>query len=158
MARTSRLRVGIFGVVFHASMALLIAALGAARGEAFSREFWLVLLPSILASSFFVYLVVVWPYLTRRTRRRGVVLYDSAVGMIAECAIAVVTSLLMAAVHAAPTLGRAGALAYAGAVAQGTLYGLIWALADFFIQMLIVGNAAGITGWYVLERAEQKKR
>lgn len=157
MARTSRVRVGIYGVVFHASMALLIAGLGAARGEAFSREFWLVALPAILVSAFVAYLVVVWPYVARRTRRRGVLLYDSAVGMLAECVVAVLTSLLIAAAHATPALGRAGAIAYAGAVAQGTVYGLLWAAADFFIQILIVGNAAGVAGWYVLERIEPKK-
>lgn len=154
----TRLRVGVYGVVFHASMALLIAALGAARGESFSREFWLLLFPAILVAAFVVYLVVVWPYAARRTRRRGVILYDSAVGMIAEVAVAVVTSLLLATVRSAPALGSAGALAYAGAVAQGTVYGLLWALADFFIQILIVGNAAGITGWYLLERQESRKR
>lgn len=154
----SRLWVGIYGAAFHASMVLLVAGIGVARGAPFSREFWLVALPAILAASFLVYLVVVWPYAARRVRRRGVALYDSAVGMLAEVVIAMVTSVLIAAVHAAPAFGRAGAGAYAAAVAQGTLHGLLWALADFFIQILIVGNAAGIAGWYVLERLEQRPR
>ena len=155
MVGPSRLRVGVFGILFHASMIALIAILAAARGEPFS-EFWLVFLPVLLLASFLVYALVVWPYAARRTRRRGVVLYDSAVGMLAEIVIAVVTAVLMAAVHATPVLRGAGASAYAGAVAEGTLHGLLWTLSDFFIQVLIVGNAAGIAGWYVFERSAQR--
>lgn len=156
MVGPSRLRVGVFGILFHASMASLIAILAAARGEPFSRAFWLVFLPVILLASFLAYALVVWPYAARRTRRRGVVLYDSAVGMLAEIVIAVVTSVMMAAVHATPVLRGAGAAAYAGAIAQGTVHGLLWTLSDFFLQVLIVGNAAGIAGWYVLERRAQR--
>lgn len=152
----SRPRVGAFGCAFHASMMLLIVILGRGRGETFSWEFWGIFFPSVLVAAFAVYALLVFPYAARRVRRRGVVLYDSAVAMLAEVVIAVATSLLVAAVHAAPSLRDAGVAGYAGALAQGTLYGLMWAASDFFLQILLVGNAAGLAGWYMLERAAQR--
>jgi hypothetical protein len=151
----TRAWVGLYGVAFHLAVALVAAWVGHRNRADIPASFWGQALPPFLVAAFAVYAGLVAPYVPRRATTRGAVLFDSAVGMFAEVAVFVLAALLHAAVAALPA-AREGIAAWASTAASTTLLAVLWSFGSFFLQILVVGNAAGLVGWWVLKRVPRR--
>lgn len=140
-----RLRAALYGLLFH----VVVAAVAVATQRQVPASFWAVAIPVLLFSSFLVYLLLVGPYLARRKGGRGAVLFDCAVGMLAECVVAIVAAALYGATVAVAS-GGAGGLA--AALGQSMLLAIFFMLATLLTHVLAIGNAAGLIGWVLIEK------
>lgn len=156
--RTSRAWVGLYGVLFHVVVACAAAWLGYRNQAGIPASFWAEAVPPFLLAAFAVYAGVVATYVPRRPTTKGAVFFDSAVGMFAEAAVFAVGALLWAALVSTPALGQQGLSGYASAVAGTAAFGILWSFGSFFLQILVVGNAAGLVGWWVLKRIDARRR
>jgi hypothetical protein len=143
--------VGLYGVLFHVVVTGVVAWVGHRNQAGIPGSFWVQAVPPFLVAALAVYALVVAPYVPRRSTTKGAVFFDSAVGMFAEAAVFVLAAFLYAALVSAPAFGH-GLSAYATAVASTTFFGILWAFGSFFLQILVVGNAAGLVGWWVLKK------
>ena len=110
-------------------------------------------MPLLLVAAAAVYALVIGPYLARRDPgKRWVVLNDCLLGMLAECAVVTVFALLHGVIAALPALPEAGAGGFLVAAAANASFALLYALANFMDQILVIGNAAGLVGWWLLRR------
>jgi hypothetical protein len=150
-----RVWAGLYGLAVH--VVVLLAALWNTQSATdIPARFWLTMAVPFFAAAFIVYALVVGSYVPKRPSHRGAVFFDSAVGMLAELGVVVVTAVLHAFASSTGALAD-GFGAYLGAVANNTLFGFLWALGSFFMQILIVGNAAGFVGWWVMKRVNARK-
>jgi hypothetical protein len=149
--RTTRVSVGLYGLLFHAAVVGAVAWVGHRNQAGIPARFWVETVPPFLAAAFAVYAAVVTTYVQRRATARSAVLFDSAVGMFAEIAVFVLAAFLYAVTNAGPA-ARDGLAAWASAAARTTFFAVLWAFGSFFLQILVVGNAAGLVGWWVLKR------
>lgn len=155
MRLPNRVWAGLFGLAVH--VIVIFAALWNTQSLAdVPARFWTTMALPFLAAAFVVYALLVGSYLPKRPTHRGAVFFDSAVGMFAELGVVVLTAVLYAFVSSTAALSE-GLGAYFGAVANNTLFGFLWALGSFFMQILIVGNAAGFVGWWVMKRVNARK-
>lgn len=152
MTRRIRLLAGLYGLVFHAIVAGVVVGVAHANQVEVPLVFWAAAVPAMLAGAALVYATLVASYLSRRAPRRGLIFYDSAVGMLAEVAIMVVTAVLYAVLASGGALAAEGLGGYLAAVASGAIVGFLWSFGSFFTQLLVVGNAAGLVGWWTLEK------
>lgn len=142
----------VYGLLFHAVVAAIVVWVARSHRARIEPGFWWVAVPLVLAAGAGGFALVAGPYLRRRNdRRRGVVLVDALVGMLAECVTVVQLALLFGAVAAARTGG--GAAAALAAFASNASFVALYAAASFLEQILVVGNAAGLVGWWLLKRA-----
>lgn len=148
--RMSRSWVGLYGVLFHVLVVAAVAWVGHRNRAEIPLAFWVQAVPALFAAAFAVYALVVGPYVPRRPAGKGAVLFDSAVGMFAETAVFVLTAFAYAALTSIPALREGGLGAYAAGVANGTFFAILWSFGSFFLQILVVGNAAGLVGWWLL--------
>lgn len=148
--RTNRVRVGLYGLVFHA--VVVAAYLGVARSNRapIDARFWTVGALSLFAASFTVYALLVAPYVARRVQKRGVAFLDAAIGMAAEPAIAILATVIFSVVSASPAL-REGLSTFAGTLGGHAYVGFLWLAANFATQILVLGNAAGFLGFLLLK-------
>lgn len=148
-----RVWAGLYGVAFHA-VAIGLAVWTARRNQAeIPATFWWQIVPPLLVAAFVVYALVAGSYVPKRPDRKGLVFFDSVMGMVAELGIAALTSILYAFVTATGALAQ-GFGAYLAAAGSTTLFAFLWLLAgrNSFITLLVVGNAAGLVGWWVLKK------
>lgn len=142
---------GLYGLAFHVLVVAAVAWTGHRNRAGIPATFWLEAVPPFLAAALAVYALVVAPYVPRRATTRGAVLFDSAVGMFAETAVFVLAAFLYGVVAAAPA-AREGIGAWASSATSMTYFAVLWSFGSFFLQILVVGNAAGLVGWWVLKR------
>lgn len=146
MTSNLRVRVGLYGAAFHAVVAAVVAAIGAKNRAAIPPSFYAVAVPALLASAFLVYALAVAPYVRRRVAKRGTVFFDAAVGMAVE---PLVIGLTAAAFGAIAALSAPGGGVNVGGSAVVTV---LWAFGNFMTQILALGNAAGLIGWWLSKR------
>jgi hypothetical protein len=150
-----RVWAGLYGLAVH--VVVVIASLWNVESASdIPATFWLTMVLPLLTAAFVVYALVVGSYVPKRPTHRAAVFFDSAVGMLAELGVVVVTAVLYAFVSTGDALSE-GFGAYLGAVANKTFLGFLWAVGSFFMQILIVGNAAGFAGWWVMKRVNARK-
>jgi ABC-type sulfate transport system permease component len=150
-----RVWAGLYGLAVH--VVVLVASLWNVRSaDQLPAGFWITMALPFFAAAFVVYALLVGSYVPKRPSHRGAVFFDSAVGMFAELGVVVVTAVLYAFVSSTGAMSE-GFSAYLGAVANNTLFGFLWAVGSFFMQILIVGNAAGFVGWWVMKRVNARK-
>jgi hypothetical protein len=150
MPRNLKLAVGLYGLVFHAIVAAIAVAVALRNQARIGTGVFAVVVPALLAAGFLVYAVVVAPYVAKRSRAS--VLWDSAVGMLAEVAVAVVTSVLYAVLMSAQALASGGAGELLSSFAANATFAFLYTLGNFFVQVLVIGNAAGLVGWWILKK------
>lgn len=153
MKYVTRLTVGLFGLVFHLAMAGLLAA-KAARAAA--SDLGAMLGPTVAAAvaAFVVYALVVTPYARKRygTAKKGVVLYDFLIGMLAEVAVVALAALLWAIPSAAPAFAQGGVGGYFANVLRTASLGFLWAIGTAMTEIFAIGNGAGFAGFIVLKK------
>jgi hypothetical protein len=146
-----RVWAGLYGLAFH-GIALGIAIWTARRNQAdIPASFWWTAGPPLLVAAFVVYALVVASYVPKRPTHKMAVFYDSVVAMLAEVGILAVTSVLYALVVSRGALSG-GAGAYLSASANMTVFAFLFTLGSFFLQVLVIGNAAGFLGWWVMKK------
>lgn len=150
MPRSTKLWAGLYGVAFHAVVVLVLVWIAVKNQANVPAEFWWRTTPPFLVAAFVVYALLVGPYLPRRPTTKGAVFFDSAVGMLAECAIVVFTAIVYAFVTARG--GGEGAGGYLANAASTALFAFLWSFGSFITQILVIGNAAGLVGWWVLKK------
>lgn len=151
-----RVWAGLYGLAFHAA-ALAITLWIARRNQAeIPASFWWTAGPAFLVAGFVVYALLVGRYLPRRPSTRGAFFFDSAVGMLAEAGVVAVTSALYALVVSTRAL-EGGIIGYLGAVARTTVFAFLFSVGSFFLQILVVGNAAGILGFWLLRKLNARR-
>ncbi len=96
MTGRTRLRAGLFGLFFHAAAAGVVVVVATVNRVEVPVSFWVAAVPALLTGGALVYATMVAGYLARRTTRRGVIFYDSVVGMMAEVGTVAATSVLYA--------------------------------------------------------------
>lgn len=149
--RSIRVRVGLYGLVFHAVVVLCALAVAAANRAPIHARFWAIAAPALLVAAFAMYALVVAPYVARRAAKRGVAFLDAAIGMAVEPAVAILATVLFSVVSAWPALAD-GAAAYAATIGGHVYLALLWLVANFATQILVIGNAAGFVGFLLLKR------
>jgi hypothetical protein len=151
MRLSIRVWAGLYGLAFHA-VAVGLALWTARRNQAdIPASFWWAVVPPLLVAAFVVYALVVASYVPKRPTHRMTVFYDCVVTMLAEVVVLAVTSVLYALLISRGAL--AGGLgAYLSASANMTAFAFLWTLGSFFLQVLVIGNAAGFLGWWVMKK------
>lgn len=151
-----RVWAGLYGLAFHAA-AVVLALWTAKRNQAdIPASFWWTAVPPLLVAAFVVYVAIVGPYVPRRPSHRMTVFYDCVVTMLAEVAILALTSVLYALLVSRGALSS-GAGAYLGTAANMTAFAFLWTLGSFFMQVLVIGNAAGFLGWWVMKKVNARR-
>lgn len=146
-----RSRVGFYGFLFHVVVIAAFLAARTLRGEQLGADLLFVAVPMLLLSSFLVYAFAVSKYVERRQGTQRSALADSLVGMLAECMI-----FTLAAAFAGLFEGvRRGPTAESGfwsALLTPVIMNILWAYATFFVHILLIGNAAGLVGWFLMKK------
>jgi hypothetical protein len=151
-----RVWAGLYGLAFHAA-AVALALWTAKRNQAdIPSSFWWTTAPPLLLAAFVVYALIVAPYVPKRPTHKMAVFYDCVVAMLAEVAILALTSVLYALVVSRGALSG-GAGAYLSASANMTAFAFLWTLGSFFLQILVIGNAAGFIGWWVMKKVNARR-
>jgi hypothetical protein len=149
VSNVTRLQVGLYGLVFHLAAAGVLAAQGVAPRALVAPA------AAAAVAGFAVYALVVTRYAQRRlgSEKRGVVLYDFLVGMLAEVAVVAVASVL----HAIPAAFAGGPGSALGRVAGGAAFSFLWVVGTAFTEVLVLGNAAGFIGYIVLKKLAARR-
>ncbi len=152
MTRRLRLLSALYGALFHAVVAGVVLAVAVAKRVEVPAAFWAAAAPAMMVAGGLVYASLVAGYVARRSVRRNALFYDSLIGMMAEVAVLAVTSVLYAVIVSGGALVDEGPLGYLAAVASAAVVGFLWAAGSFLLQVLVVGNAAGLVGWWTMEK------
>lgn len=153
--RSIRVRVGLYGLLFHAVVVAGALAVAASNRAPIHARFWAIAAPALLVAAFAMYALVVARYVARRTQKRGVAFFDAAIGMAVEPAIAILATVLFSVISAGPALGD-GATAFAATLGGHVYLGLLWLAANLMTQILVIGNAAGFIGFILLKRLAER--
>jgi hypothetical protein len=157
MRGSTKLWVGVYGALFHLVVAAVVAWVGHRNQAGIPAVFYLKAVPPFVLSGFLVYALVVGAYVPRRAPGRATFLTDSVIGMLAELSVIVLTTLLYAFGSSLPALREAGVGAYLGTLGNTAFFATMWAFGSFFLQILVVGNAAGLLGWLVLKKLAERR-
>jgi hypothetical protein len=154
----TRLQVGLFGLAFHVAAAGLFAAKAAGVPGSDPRA---VIGPGAAAAvaAFAVYALLVAPYAQKRfgSARKGVVLYDFLIGMLAELAVVAVAALLFGAATTAGALAAAGLGGWLAAAGRAAAFSFLWTIGTTMTEVLVLGNAAGFAGFIVLKKLAARR-
>lgn len=149
--RHAKLWAALYGLAFHAVVAAVVIWTAARNQADIPTSFWWSAVPPFLVAAAAVYAFVVGPYLPRRPTTRSALLWDSSIGMLAEVCVLAATSILFAFTTSTGALAG-GAGAYLVAVASRATSAFLFSVGSFFLQLLVVGNAAGLLGFWVLKK------
>lgn len=152
MASATRLETGLYGAAFHAAVGGTLVAIAAWNRAPIPPRFWAIALPCAVVMGGLVYALIVAPYAMRREYRKGIVFFDSAVGMFAELAVVAFTALAYGVIDAATSPEGLTA----AAVGNHVLFVFLYAVGNFLTQVLVIGNLAGLVGWVLLKRRATK--
>lgn len=155
MRDSNRLKAAAYGVAFHAVAVIIMLGLALKNRAPLEAGVLIRAIPALLASAAVLYFFIVGPYLPSRSLRKAVVFADSAIGMLVECAVVALTSFLYALLVTLPAL-PGGLGTFASAFASTASFTLLWMFASFFVQILVIGNAAGLVGWFVLKKLAER--
>ncbi len=151
MREPNRVWAGLYGAAFHALLVVIMVGLALYNRAELVPAVLVRAVPVLLVSALVLYYFIVGPYLPSRSKRKAAVFADSAIGMLVETAIAVLTSVLYSLIASIPTLSD-GFGAFGPTFLWTSARTLLWMFGSFFVQILVVGNAAGLVGWVVLKK------
>lgn len=155
MRDPNKIRAALYGAVFHAAVVVIMIALAMKNRATLDAHVLVRAIPLLLASATVLYAFIGGRYLAARSKRKSAVFSDALIGMVLEIAVIALTSILYALVATLPALGQ-GVATFAGAFGQSSAYTLLWMFGSFFTQILVIGNAAGFVGWFVLKKLDDR--
>jgi hypothetical protein len=148
-------KVGLFGVAINIGAVIWVLFTAVVRGGAELRNYLLVV-PMLAASAFVVYYFIVSSYVVKRAGIQKPVFFDSLVGMLAELIIVTLGTLCYSVWFSLLNMHGKDFQAFAADLTTGILVNLLWVFAMFMVQILLVGNIAGLAGWFLMKKAVTK--
>lgn len=150
-------KIGLFGALVNvvAVIGILFFSTVTRGGAEFSS--YVSVLPILAVSAFIVYYFAVSSYVVKRAGIQKPVFIDSLVGMLVEL---IIVTLGVVCYSLWDTLSHAYGQAFQAIVTAFTtaiLVNLLWVIAMFTVHILIIGNIAGLVGWYLLKGSEPEK-
>lgn len=145
-----KLTIGFYGAVVNFTAVLGALVFSALRNNG-SLGADLFAAPLLAVSGFLVYYFIVSSYVEKRSGAGNPVYFDSLVGMLAELVI-VTLSVVIYSAFTAFANSAGGIEAFAAGLAANIMVNLLWVLALFMVHILLLGNAAGLLGWYLLKK------
>jgi hypothetical protein len=151
-----KLKIGLFGAVVNVVVVIGILSFSAVTRGNVGFNTYLSVLPMLAVSAFIVYYFIVSSYVVKRVSIQKPVLIDSLVGMLAELIIVTLGVVCYSVgISLVNMHGREWAVV-ASDITTGILVNLLWLFALFMVHILIVGNIAGLVGWYLLKKINPK--
>jgi hypothetical protein len=151
-----KLKIGFFGAAVNAVVVTGILFFSAATHDRSVFGAYLTAVPLLALSAFVVYYFVVSSYVVKRAGIQKPVFFDSLVGMLAELIIATLAAVCYSVWSSLSNIAGRELGAFASDLATGILMNLLWVFAMFMVHILIVGNIAGLAGWYLLKKSDSK--
>jgi hypothetical protein len=153
-----KLKIGLFGAAVNVVViiGMLLFSAVTRGGAGFSS--YLSALPLIAVSAFFVYYFIVSSYVVKRAGIQKPFFFDSLVGMLAELIIITCAAVCYSLWLTLSNMHGRDIGTLASDLATGILVNLLWVFALFLVHILLAGNLAGITGWYLLKKIGSKNR
>lgn len=155
MRDPNKKRAALYGAAFHAAVVVIMIALAVKNRAPLDAHVLARAIPILLVAAAVLYFFIGGPYLTARSKRKSAVFSDALIGMVLEVAVVALTSILYALVATLPALGQ-GFGVFGAAFGQSSAYTLLWMFGSFFTQILVFGNAAGLVGWFVLKKLDDR--
>jgi hypothetical protein len=152
-----KLKVGLYGAAVNVAAVLGILLFSAVRGGGVGFNAYFSALPVLSAAAFVVYYFVVSAYVAKRPGIQNPVFFDSLVGMLAELIIITLGVVLHSVWMSILEMQGWDFMAFAADLATGILMNFLWIFATFMIHILVIGNIAGLVGWYVLKKVNPKE-
>ena len=151
-----KLKIGFFGMAVNVVVVTGILMFSAVtRGAAVFSEY-LPALPMLAVSAFVVYYFIVSTYVVKRAGIQKPVFIDSLVGMLAELILVTLGVVCYSVWITLSNMHGQDLRVIASDLTTGILVNLLWVFAMFLVHILIVGNIAGLMGWYLLGKISQK--
>jgi hypothetical protein len=151
-----KLKVGLFGAAVNVVVVIGILSFSAATRGNVGFNTYLSVLPMLAVSAFIVYYFIVSSYVAKRASIVKPVLYDSLVGMLAELIIVTLGGVCYSVGISLVNMHGRDWGVVASDISTGILVNLLWLFAMFMVHILIVGNIAGLAGWYLLKKINPK--
>jgi len=148
-------KVGLFGAAVNIGAVIWALFTAVVRGDAELRNY-LLIVPMLAASAFVVYYFVVSSYVVKRAGIRNPVFFDSLVGMLAELIVVTVGTLCYSVWFSLLNMHGLDLHTFAADLTTGILVNLLYVFAMFMVQILLVGNIAGLAGWFLLKKVDPK--
>jgi hypothetical protein len=156
MRLPNRVWVGLYGLAFHVA-AVALELWTAKRNQAdIPASIWWTAVPAVLVAAFVVYALIVAPYVPKRPTHKMVVFYDCVVAMLGEVAILALASVLYGLLASRGALSG-GVGAYLLTAANMMAFAFLYTLGSFFMRVLVLGNAAGFLGWFVMKKVSARR-
>ena len=151
-----KLKIGFFGMAVNVVVVTGILMFSAVtRGAAVFSEY-LPALPMLAVSAFVVYYFIVSTYVVKRAGIQKPVFIDSLVGMLAELILVTLGVVCYSVWITLSNMHGQDLRVIASDLTTGILVNLLWVFAMFLVHILIVGNIAGLMGWYLLGKISPK--
>lgn len=155
MRDPNKKRAALYGAAFHAAVVVIMIALAVKNRAPLDGHVLARAIPILLVAAAVLYFFIAGPYLGTRSKRKSAVFSDALIGMVLEVAVVALTSILYALVATLPALGQ-GFGTFGSAFGQSSAYTLLWMFGSFFTQILVIGNAAGLIGWFILKKLDDR--
>ena len=151
-----KLKVGLYGAAVNVAAVLGILLFSAVRGGGVGFNAYFSGLPVLSAAAFVVYYFVVSAYVAKRPGIQNPVFFDSLVGMLAELITVTLGAVLHGVGASISAVQGRGLTAFAADLTAGILMNLLFVFGTFMIHILVIGNIAGLVGWYLLTKVSPK--
>jgi hypothetical protein len=148
-------KVGLFGVAINIGAVIWVLFTAVVRSGAELRNY-LSVVPMLAASAFVVYYFIVSSYVVKRAGIQKPVFLDSLVGMLAELIIVTIGTLCYSVWFSLLDMHGKDLQAFSADLSTSILVNLLWVFAMFMVQILLVGNIAGLAGWFLLKKVAPK--
>jgi hypothetical protein len=152
-----KFKIGLYGAAVNVVVVaglLFFSAVTRGNGE---LSLYLYALPMLAASAFVVYYFVVSSYVVKRAGIQNPVFIDSLAGMLAELIVVTLGAVCYSMWRTFSNMQGQDFRAIFSDLMTGILVNLLWLFGMFMVHILIVGNIAGLAGWYVLKKIDPKK-
>jgi len=151
-----KLKIGLFGAAINVIVVMVILLFSASTRGSGEIRAYLSALPMLAISAFVVYYFVVSSYVVKRKGMQKPVFFDSLVGMLAELIIVTLGAVCYSVWSSLSNLQGKDFRGLASDLTTGILVNLLWVFAMFMVHILIVGNIAGLAGWFLLKKIGPK--
>jgi len=151
-----KLKIGLFGTVVNVVVVTGILYFSAVTRGAVAFTDYLPALSMLAVSAFVVYYFVVSSYVVKRRGIRKPLFIDSLIGMLAELIIVTLGIVCFSVWITLSNMHGQELRAIAFDLTTAILVNLLWVFAMFTVHILIVGNIAGLAGWYLLSKIDPK--
>lgn len=151
-----KFKIGLYGAIVNVVVVVGILYFSAITRGTIGLSDYLPVLPILALSAFVVYYFVVSSYVVKRADIQKPIFIDSLVGMLAELIIVTLGVVCYSMWITFSNMHKQDSGVIASDLTTGILVNLLWTFGMFMVHILIVGNIAGLAGWYLLKKVDSK--